>query len=546
MPDHADCHHRMGLLAHQTGRGRLALDHLRRATVLKPAVAEYHNNLGGVLRDLGRPSDAVAAYRNALRLSPAVPEIHRNLGCALADMGQLKRAESSFRDALRLNPTYIDALNDLGNLLLGLGRGRADEARACFETAIGLSPADPVLHNNLALALRLLGRLDEAIAHLEEAVRLRPGYANGWTNLGNLLREKGQFTAARECLERAISLAPDSVDARINLGAARYGQGQFDEAAEIFRAGLAIAPDSADLTWNLALALLARGDYEAGWRAFEARWRTRQSDAVWHDSPAPTWNATDGLEGKTILLFAEQGLGDTLQFVRYAPLLATRGVRVLLLVQPALASLVARANGIAAAFGFGQKLPKYDLQYPLMSLPTAMAAWRSRLGALRGRKIGIVWASGPRPNRPELNRRSIRFEQFAPLADIGGVSFISLQKGDAAREAGAPIAGLDLHDWTGELDSFADTAALVENLDLVISVDTSVAHLAGALGRPIWLLNRFEPCWRWLRNRDDSPWYHSLRQFRQTEPGDWTGVILRVRAALRDWVEQPAMQGQRQ
>ena len=556
LPGHAECLHLMGMLAYQTGRGELALGHLRRAAALRPSAAEYHNNLGGVLRDLGRPGEAIVAYRKALRLQPGVPDIHRNLGCALADAGQLAPAEDSFRAALRLNPFYVDAANDLGKVLAALGR--QGEAQACFESAIRLRPSDPTLRNNLAVALRAQDRLDDAIASLRAAVRLRPDYANGWSNLGNLLQEQEQADAARECLERAVSLAPRSVDALINLGAALYRQRRLEEAATIFRRGLEIEPDSPDLLSNLSHAALALGDYDTGWPAYEARWRTRQLAGNWRDSGSPTWNGRDGIEGKTVLLFAEQGFGDTIQFVRFAPLLAERGARVLLLVQPALVSLIAGMGGIAKVHGFGEALPRVDMQYPLMSLPLvlggrpesikatvpylapgpeAASAWRERLAALPGLKVGIVWAGDPRPDQPEANRldrrRSLRFAQLAPLAGIDGVSFVSLQKGAAAVQAKTPLAGLALHDWTGELNSFADTAALMQSLDLVISVDTSVAHLAGALARPVWLLNRFDSCWRWLDGRDDSPWYPGLRQFRQTSPGDWDGVLQRVRDALR-------------
>jgi hypothetical protein len=278
----------------------------------------------------------------------------------------------------------------------------------------------------------------------------------------------------------------------------------------------------------------------------------------WHKARAPTWKPGQSLAGKTILLFAEQGLGDTIQFVRFAPLLAAQGAQVILLVQPALVSLLAGIEGIAACIGFGDKLPRFDLQYPLMSLPYALgielasvqanypyltaapdavAGWGDRLAALPGRKVGLVWAGDPRPDQPEANRtdrrRSMRFDQLASLADIPGVSFVSLQKGKPAEQARTAIPGLTLHDWTPELRSFADTAALAHNLDLVISVDTSVAHLAGAIGRPVWMFNRFDSCWRWLDGRDDSPWYPTLRQFRQATAGDWAGVLARVRAELQ-------------
>jgi tetratricopeptide (TPR) repeat protein len=354
-----------------------------------------------------------------------------------------------------------------------------------------------------------------------------------------------------------MALIPNSPDPYQNLGTVLYRQRRLQDAVEIFRRGLQVAPESAHLTENLGYAALALGDYELGFACWEARWRIDLYRSGWHQSTAPTWDGARSLAGKTILLFAEQGLGDTMQFVRFVPELAARGARVLLMVQQPLVSLLRGVQGVEACFGLDDKPPRYDVQYPLLSLPHALgtrlddipadipylaaepgsvAAWRERLASIPGLKIGLVWAGDPRPHQPEASRldrrRSVRFDQLAPLAGIAGVSFVSLQKGKAAEQARTALPDLELHDWTSELNSFADTAALVEALDVVISVDTSVVHLGGALGRPVWLLNRFDSCWRWLDGRDDSPWYPTLRQFRQARPGDWDEVLARVRAAL--------------
>lgn len=451
--DHDEAHHMMGLLAFRTGRGDLAVEHLRRAVAAKPSAANYHNNLGSVLYELGRFPDAARSYRKALRLQPNRPDFHCNLGCALAGSGELAPAAESFSAALALDPAHIDSI--------------------------------------------------------------------------------------------------------AGLGAALYGQRRLDEAVAVFRRGCAVAPDSPDMAWNLSTAALTLGDFETGWAGFEARWRKQSTPPKWYESGAPTWNGTDRLNGKTILLFAEQGFGDTIQFVRFAPMLAERSAKVILLVQPELVSLLASMPGVAACLGFGSETPHIDLQYPLMSLPArlgvsldsipaqcpylapdpkAVSAWAERLASLPGLRVGLVWAGDPQSLQPAAARvdprRSLRLNQIAPLAGVEGVSFVSLQKGAPAEQARAGLQGATLHDWTDELTSFADTAALVQNLDLVISVDTAVAHLAAALGRPVWLLNRFDSCWRWLDGRDDSPWYPTLRQFRQTSPGDWAGVISRLRTAL--------------
>jgi tetratricopeptide (TPR) repeat protein len=558
LPDHDDALHMMGLLAHQTGRSDMALDRLKRAVALKPSAPHYHNSLGTVLYDKGRPREALASFRKALRLQPAVAPLHRNLGRALADLGRFAEAEESFRAALAIDPTFREAVNDLGALLLRLGR--AQEALNCIETAMALLRPDAALYTNAGLALQALDRLDEAATSFRAALRFAPDYAAAWINLGNVLQDKEDGPAAIEALERGAALAPNSVEALGNLGVALFRQRRFEEAASAYRRALVLAPDSADLQCNLSAMLLTLGEYEAGWRGFEARWRTPGMAPFWPKTSAAVWDGSVDPAGKTILLFAEQGHGDTMQFVRYAPLLAARGSTVLLLVQPALKSLLARMPGVAACYGFGEAVPRADLICPMMSLPLAFgtrldavpadipylsppndaeAAWRRRLEGLPGLKIGLCWAGDPRPGDRACHRtdrrRSIALEQLAPLAGIGGASFVSLQKGAGAAQATDPPPGMALHDWTGELASFADTAALVQALDLVISVDTAVAHLAGALGRPVWVLSRFDSCWRWLDGRDDSPWYPTLRLFRQTAPGDWAGVIARTGDALADW-----------
>jgi tetratricopeptide (TPR) repeat protein len=556
MPDFAACVALFGVLLHQTGRSAQAVTHLRRATALQPGVAQHQHNLGGVLRDMGRLGEAVVAFRAALRLDGSIAETHRNLGCALRDLGEWEQASKALRTALSLQPRHADAANDLGIVLDSAGRTL--EALGWFELACQFNPADPVPHNNRGAALRELDRPEEAIICLREAVRLNPRYAHAWANLGNALQDLEDADAALECFGRALSLEPNAADAFVNLGQALYRHRRLDEARDVYGRGLEANPGSAAITWNLSNVLLALGDYAAGWAAFEARWRLPDLAQAWHRSEIPTWTPEKELDGQTILLFAEQGFGDTLQFVRFAPLLSVRGARVILLVQPALVSLVGAMERIAACVGFGDSLPQADLQYPLMSLPFALGIdlaslpavvpylkpntgavveWRDRLAALPGRKVGLVWSGDPRPDQPNANRidrrRSMTFEQFTVLAGISGVSFVSLQKGAPAAQALGAAGGPALHDWTGELRSFADTAALVSALDLVISVDTAVAHLAAGLGRPVWMLNRFDSCWRWLQGRDDSPWYPTLRQFRQTAPGDWAGVMERVVAALQ-------------
>jgi tetratricopeptide (TPR) repeat protein len=354
-----------------------------------------------------------------------------------------------------------------------------------------------------------------------------------------------------------VSLPPLSVEYRNNLGLVLKEAGRVEEAEVSFRDALRIKPDDAWSHVNLSAVLLLTGRLEEGWNEFE--WRLRlEPRLITQDLNRPQWNG-EPAAGRSILLHPEQGLGDTIQFCRYATMFPA-GARVILAAPRALARLLTGLRGVDTIIKHGDKFPPYDFQCPLMSLPRAFrttpstipaathylsmeiqqaAAWRERLRDLPGYKIGVAWSGNPRPFQPSASaidrRRSIAFETFSALFECPGVSFVSLQKND---DPHSKKSNPRLHDWTDELQDFADTAALMDALDLVISVDTSVVHLAGALGKPVWLLNRYDTCWRWLLNRNDSPWYPTLRQFRQPAPGDWNSVLLSVRAALRELGER--------
>lgn len=332
--------------------------------------------------------------------------------------------------------------------------------------------------------------------------------------------------------------------------------GRYNEALVSLSEAITSDPDNAEAHVISSFVHLLLGQYDEGWREFE--WRLEAGDGLGRRYLAlPRWTGKELVEGKTVLLRAEQGLGDTLQFIRYAPLLAARGARVVAEVDPSLAGLVSGIEGITAVVSNLEAFTDWDIQCPIMSLPFAfgttlesipnktpyltanpvkVAAWRERLECLAGLRVGLVWSGNPRLHDPAANavdqRRSVTLEHFSKLANVPGVSLVSLQKGEAALQTRSPPPGMFIHDWTDELYDFADTAALIEALDLVISVDTSVAHLAGGLGKPVWLLNRFDTCWRWLLDREDSPWYPTLRQFRQPKLGDWATVISRVAAEL--------------
>ena len=413
----------------------------------------------------------------SLDSGPSINELFQR-GFVDHQAGRLQQAEAAYRQILTIDPAHTDAQHALGAALHGLGRPA--EAATSYQEALRLRPNYPEAHNNLGIALSDLGRLAEAEASYREALRLRPNFPEAHHNLGH--------------------------------------------------------------------ALLLAGRFDEGWKEYEWRWKTKRLSSSARDFSAPLWRG-EAIGDRTILLHAEHGLGDTLQFCRYIPFMVCR---IILEVQAPLVRLLSRLPGVMQIVARGDKLPPFDLHCPLLSLPHAFgttldtipagmpylsadpalaANWQERLLGLDGLRIGLVWAGGRRFK--DDRRRSIALKTLAPLGDVSGVSFVSLQKDEAAAQAADPPHGMMLHDFTTDLHDFEDTAALVVNLDLVISVDTAVAHLAGALGKPVWLLNRCDTDWRWLLNRDDSPWYPTLRQFRQASPGDWDSAVCAARDALQ-------------
>ncbi len=421
---------------------------------------------------------------------------------------------------LTIKPDLSQARNNLG--LSYYEQGRLEEAHDCFATVLAQDPTYANARINLANTLRILGRPEEARLQLEQHLADHPASADVLNNLGTVLQDLGQAEQARDCLQRALALSPQSQQAR----------------------------------WNLSLSQLLLGDYAEGWANFEARWVGCANLNGAYDKPTQSEWRGEALSGKRLLLWAEQGFGDTLQFIRFAERLAEQGATVIVEAQPELLDLLARAPGVSLALARGQALPPYDLHCPLMSLPHRLGItlsaplttgaylhadrervthWKERLAHVAGNKVGLTWAGKSRLQNAELAaidaRRSIKLRQVAPLLQHAHCSFFSLQKGAPAVELRE--TGLPLQDFSDEWGDFADTAAFIANLDLVITVDTAVAHLAGALGKPVWLLNRYDTCWRWLLERADSPWYPTMRQFRQTSAGDWDTVIRSVSDALQ-------------
>jgi tetratricopeptide (TPR) repeat protein len=548
-PSSAEARHNLGLAFRGLGRLDEAAAEIAEALRLRPDFAEAHQSRGAVLASLGRAEEAEACFREALRLRPDLTKARRSLCQLLRDRDRLADVVAVCREAVRAAPRSAEAHADLGTALRRAGRG--DEAVGSCREAARLAPGSPEAHNNLGLSLLDCDRLAEAEVAIREAVRLNPGFAAAHNNLGIVAWRGGRWAEARDRYEEALRLRPDFAEAVNNLGNTVRDLGQLGEAGRLFERAIGLNPDYADAHWNRALLWLLRGDFARGWPEYEWRWRLRAFTG--RSIPGPRWDG-EPLGGRTILLHAEQGLGDTFQFVRYAPLVKARGGTVVLRCQPSLVKVLAGAPGVDALAPENAPLPAFDVQAPLLSLPlifrtsddsipaavphlspdpARVARWGTRLAALPGLKVGIAW-QGSGKNRTDA-MRSVALAAFEPLARVPGVTLVSLQTGPGVEQVAAlggrfPVAVLDGLDADGP---FLDTAAVIANLDLVVACDSAVGHLAGALGVGCWLALMFVPDWRWQLERADSPWYPRHRLFRQDRLGDWAGVFDRMAGALR-------------
>jgi Flp pilus assembly protein TadD len=456
------------------------------------------------------------------------------------ECGQMVEAIACYREAARLRPDLAAAHTGLAAILFR--QKRYAEAERCCREALRIDSASAAGHSNLAAVLVQLRRFPEAEKSARQALQCDPGNTGAYNNLGNALREQDRFEEAESCFRHALEQAPGHAELRISLGNTLRAQLRLEEAREVYAGVLRDYPGHAAARLNRALGLLLAGEWKQGWEEYEARWQAGDSPA--RPFQQPLWDGAP-LGGRSILLHAEQGLGDTVQFLRYVPLVQA-GKQVFVECQPELAKLARSVSGLAGVIPAGGALPPFDVQAPLLSLPRIFrttlesipgrtpyvtpdprraAYWRARLGAETKRRIGLAWAGNPKHQSDR--RRSLDPMLLAPLGNVSGVRLFSVQKG-------APPPGLPVIDLAPELEDISDRAAVIENLDLVISVDTAVAHVAGALGKPVWTLLSYAADWRWLLKREDSPWYPSMRLFRQPEPGNWSAVIARVVTALEE------------
>jgi tetratricopeptide (TPR) repeat protein len=505
-------------------------------------------HLAGLVKlEAGKAAAAQVLLVKALKLNPDSPQVLANLGRTLAALDRNDEAMSYLDKAVAIAPDNFDAINSRGIVLLNLNR--ATEAAAAFERVLALEPRFLGVRANLGNAQARLGRFEDALLHYDALLTAHPGHPETLVNRGSALADMGRPQEAIAAYEQALALRPDYAKARVGRGAALAALNRHQDALQDYGAVLAADKNNADVRHNEALSLLTLGDYRRGFEKYEARWQ-RAGMPRRRSYGKPLWLGEYPLVRKTILLPAEQGLGDTIQFARYVPQLAKAGAKVVMEVQPELVALLSRLDGVSQVVARGEGLPAYDVFCPAGSLPRALrtdvssipanvpylaaqdervARWRERLGHLPSPRIAVAW-SGSAAHANDRNR-SITLQRFEPLL-AGQGHFISIQRELRDGDAEA-LACLPKVTHVGDaLADFDDTAAVIALADLVISVDTSVVHLAGAMGRPVWVLLPFQPDWRWMLDRDDSPWYPTARLFRQPKPGDWDSVIAQVKDTL--------------
>jgi len=579
-PSHSKAHNNLGNALLALGRTEEAVGHYAQVLALCPQDADAQSNMGSALQAAGKPKEAIACYENALAINGKHSEACFNLGCIFQELGELDRSMAFYQQAISIHPGHATAHNNLGNVLQALER--PDEAVRCYQQAISIQPDYAVAYNNMgnvlrkqenleaaltcyvkALtlkpdyldaaiqysdALREAGRLDAAVQMFEQVVNVVPDNAEVHRNFGDALRRLGNLEAAAEHCRKAIALMPTDADAHVNLGNALYDAGIVSEAISCYKQAIALRPDHVLSKMNLAITQLKSGDFLSGWKNYEWRWNQKLAKGQKREFVQPLWLG-EPIQGQRILLYGEQGLGDCIQFLRYLPMVHAAGGRIILEVPYRLKRLVAQLAGIEESVAFGDFLPSFDWQCPLVSLPLVFATDSDSIPATvpylgvpsnacqeaqsypwpsKGLRVGLAWAGNPKNQNDRF--RSIPFANFQALFGIQGIHLFSLQLGEALEQlvrSGASVT--DLAPLTADM---ADTAAFIANLDLVITVDTSIAHLAGALGKPVWILLPCNADWRWLTEREDSPWYPTARLFRQSELGDWKGVMERVASSL--------------
>ena len=542
-----DLFFRRGELLRAMARLGQALESYDQAVILQPDAKECWNSRGIVLEGLGRLNEAVDSHDRAIAFDADYVLSHHNRGSALLKLERLDDAVSAFDQVLARNLAIPETWNFRAVALALLER--YDEALASSERALELRPEYPEAHNNRSVALRALKRPEEALLAAEAALVARPSFPEAFNSKGSALSKLNRFEEACDAYRLALTAKPNDAAIHLNLGMALEALGDLDAAQAAFAAAHTLAPALPDARFASGLAHIRAGEIRAGFKLYETRWTQKGGPRHSHASDT-LWLGETPLGDRTLLIHAEQGFGDVIQFCRFAPLAATPS-RLVLQVQPPLKRLLLSLDGVGAVCAVGEETPAFDAHIPVMSLPLALdlgledvaprspylhasrvliQRWREKLPAADGLRVGLAWSGNPDHDNDQ--NRSMALETLRPLFQLNG-QFISLQKDYRTDDRALLERSPEILRYDRELGDFADTAALIACCDLVIAVDTAIAHLAGALNKPIWLMTPHFCDWRWMNGREDSPWYPSAKLFRQDAFGDWAGVVERVADRLR-------------
>ena len=541
-PQNAEVFNLFGLIACQAEKYEIAVDLINHALDISPNQPLFLNNLGLALKEQGKIEEAIEVYSQALDIQPESVGIHNNLGVALYKQGKCDKAIEAYQRVIQIQPDFAEAYNNLGMVLKK--KGELDAAVQVHHQALRLQPDFAEAHRNLGDILQKQGKYDKAVEAYQRAIQIQPNYAAAYNNLGIAWQKQGKLEQASQIYHKTLVIRPNYPQAYNNLANTLKEQGKLQGAIQAYHKAIEINPSYIDAHKNLGIVLLLQGDFQRGWQEYE--WRLKSDDLCIANRAQTRWDGSS-LSGKTILLYAEQGFGDTIQFIRYVHLLVEYDTEIIVECQPELLQLFKNIGAIKKTIVVGESSPKFDVNASLLSLPRILgtdlnsipvkspylytkSGSHTDLEMCSEYKVGIVWAGILK--HPNDNNRSVELQQFSVLFDVEACQFFSLQVGKRRNDIIRYHYSNTIIDLGGDFSNFSDTAAAILELDLVISVDTAVAHLAGALGKPIWVLLPFMPDWRWLLEREDTPWYPTMRLFRQTNTRDWAGVLQKVRFAL--------------
>ena len=550
-PDFAEAYSNRGVVLQELGRLDEALASCEKAIYIKSDYADAYYNHGLILYELMRLEEALVSYDTAINIKLDYVDAYFNRGNVLQKLGRIEEALVSYDQVISLKSDYVEAYTNRGIILQELGR--IEEALLSYDQAISFKPDYADAYSNRGNVLQELGRIEEALLSYDQAISVKSDYADAYSNRGNALQKLGRIKEALFSYDQALSFRPDYAEAYSNRGVALQDLGRVEEALFNYKQSISFKPDYAESHWNLSLCNLLVGNFKDGLQGYEWRWKRLdiiKTTGV-RSFEKPLWLGRESLKDKTILLYAEQGFGDTIQYIRYVTLVAQLGAKVILEVQHPLVNLLKNIEGVSQIFAQRDTLPVFDFQCPLSSLPLAfktelhtipsvshhitscrekVAKWQTKLGEKANSRVGLVW-TGSTGHKKDYNRSITLAKLISHLPS--NFDYVCLQKEIRDIDKELLAKHNEIKYFSNLLEDFTDTAALCELMDVVISVDTSVAHLAGTLGKPTWVLLSFSPDWRWLLDRDDSPWYPSVKLYRQENIGNWDGVLEKVKLDLK-------------